>query len=141
MSTESRSPAGQQGRSRRASSSGSLNPTAATPHTGAGTSTPASPPGGPLVEGAIPVDVDNQSPFGTIGWFTASDEGCTVSFGIEQQGYFLDRDLANYNALFSLLLACKYNGSRVSFTYRSPLLSPHTADPDPPLHILSIVTI
>ena len=104
-------------------------------------STPASPPGGPLVEGAIPVDVDNQSDFGTIGWFTASDDGCTVSFGIEQQGYFLDRDLANYNALFSLLLACKYNSSRVSFTYRSPLLSPHTADPDPPLHILSIVTI
>ncbi len=141
MSTESRSPAGQQGRSRRASSPGSLNPTTATPHTGAGTSTPASPPGGPVIGDAIPVDVDNQSPFGTIGWFRADDEGCTVSFGIEQQGYFLDRDLANYNALFSLLLACKYNGSSVSFIYRSPLLSPHTAESDPPLRILSIVTI
>ena len=130
--------------SRRARASGPLNPTAgtptATPHPGAGTSTQASPPGGPLVEGA-PIELDNQSDFGTIGWFTVSDEGCTVTFGIEQQGYFLDRDLANYNALFSLLLACKYNGSRVSFTYRSPLLSPHTADPDAPLHILSIVAI
>lgn len=81
----------------------------------------------------------DNTDFGQLGWFTTSAEGCTVRFGIEQQGYGLAVTLPNYNALFSQLLACWLNGCRLSLTFgirRSPAV-----DPNAPLNIVSITAL
>jgi hypothetical protein len=93
--------------------------------------------------GATPQTVDGtpSSDFDYLGWFTVDGDGCTVQFGIEQQRYVLAATSANYNAMFSMLLACWLDRHKVNLTYASPLLTPHTAESDPPLRILSLVTI
>ena len=86
-------------------------------------------------------DLDNTTGFDYLGWFTVSAEGCTVQFGIEQQRYFLALTAPNYNALVSMLLACWIDRHKVSLRYRNPLLNGVSQDPNPPLSILSLVTI
>jgi hypothetical protein len=127
--------------SRQASQTPVDAPTATQPPIG-GATTQADPPGGAVVGGIISTDAPTSN-FGTLGWFTVTDEGCTVTFGIEQQGYFLSREHANYNALYSLLLAAKLNGLKVKFTYRSPRLTPAAglAEEDAPHYVLSVVAI
>lgn len=63
--------------------------------------------------------------------FIVTTEGCTVRFGIEQTYYHLAVTLPNYNALYSLLLACWLNQYRVRLTYRLPIRPPHAPPPDP----------
>jgi hypothetical protein len=53
--------------------------------------------------------------------FTVDADGCTVRFGIEQRYYRLASTHSNYNALYSLLLACFANQNKVQFEYRLPL--------------------
>ena len=82
----------------------------------------------------------DSSGFGVLGWFTVDAEGCTVQFGIDQQRYALDASAANYDALFSMLLACWLEGRKVSLTYSTaPVVV--VLDPDAPRRILSLVTI
>lgn len=126
--------------SRRASQTPVDAGTATQPQAGAATTT-VDPPGGAVTGGIISTEPP-ISRFGTLGSFTVTDQGCTVTFGAAGlQGYFLSREHANYNALYSLLLAAKLNGLKVSFTYRSPFLTPAAslAEQDAPHHVLSVV--
>ena len=88
-----------------------------------------------------------QAGTGTTGWeivsfFTVDAEGCTVRFGAEQQYYQLKLTRPNYNALFSLLLACWVNPRRVRLEYAIPIISPSPIpDPPAPLSIVSIVAL
>ena len=79
--------------SRRASQTPVDAGTATQPQAGAATTT-VDPPGGAVTGGIISTEPPISS-FGKLGWFTVTDEGCTVTFGIEQQGYFLAREHAN----------------------------------------------
>lgn len=87
------------------------------------------------------VDSTPTSGFEYLGWFTVDAAGCTVQFGIDQQQYTLAATSPNYNAMYSMLLACWLDRHKVSLTYASPLLTGHAADPDAPRRILSMVTI
>ena len=81
-----------------------------------------------------------ESPWSTLGWFAVGAEGVTVHFGIDQQQYVLDTSAANYNALFSMLLACWLEHRRLQFTYSTIVLGPRAAE-DAPRRILSVVSI
>lgn len=76
--------------------------------------------------------------------FTVDAEGCTVRFGLEQTYYHLAATLPQYNALFSLLLACWVNQYKVSFTYRlavrGSLVSVDPKEPNTPI-ILNMVSV
>jgi hypothetical protein len=97
------------------------------------TSGTPSPFGGPVT-----ASTTGSSGFDYLGWFTVDDDGCIVQFGIDQQRYRLDAGIANYNAMFSMLLACWLDRHKVSLTYGLPL---PTAAADAPLRIVSLVTI
>ena len=81
-----------------------------------------------------------ETPWGTLGWFAIDAEGATVHFGIDQEKYFLDASAANYNALFSMLLACWLEARRIQLTYAIERLIPNAA-PDAPRRILSLISI
>lgn len=85
----------------------------------------------------------NNTQFGFLGGFTTNTEGCTVRFGIEQERYLLALTLPNYNALFSLLLACWLNRCKVSLTYKllRKLDSKAPLDPNTPSSIVSITAL
>jgi hypothetical protein len=100
--------------------------------TGPGSAT-SSPIGGPIT-----ASTTGTSGFDYLGWFTVDDDGCIVQFGIDQQQYRLDAGAANYNALYSMLLACWLDRHKVNLTYTLPLLA---VDPDAPRRIVSLVTI
>ena len=100
--------------------------------TGPGPGT-ASPIGGPVT-----ASTTGTSGFDYLGWFTVDDDGCIVQFGIDQQQYRLDAGTANYNALFSMLLACWLDGHKVRLTYSLPVTS---VNAEAPLRIVSLVTI
>jgi hypothetical protein len=68
--------------------------------------------------------------------FTVDAEGCTVRFGIEQKSYQLASTHENYNALYSLLLACFANGNKVQLEYRLPI----AGIPEPEFPIYSIIS-
>jgi len=55
--------------------------------------------------------------FKFIGFFFATDQRCSIRFGIEQEVYALQTTKPNYNAMFSLLLACWLNSHKVSLKY------------------------
>jgi hypothetical protein len=88
--------------------------------------------------GSVQASTTGDSGFGYLGWFTVDDEGCIVQFGIDQQQYRLDADTPNYNALYSMLLACWLDRRKVNLTYSNSLL---VATQDAPLRIVSLVTI
>jgi hypothetical protein len=100
--------------------------------------TTAGPDGGTIVRGEVATSA--TSGFDFLGWFTVDAEGATVQFGIDQQRYFLDASAANYNALFSMLLACWLERRKVNLTY-STFHVVATAAPNAPRRILSLVTI
>jgi hypothetical protein len=101
----------------------------------AGTTT--GPAGGTIVQGEKATSA--TSGFGYLGWFTIDAEGATVQFGIDQQKYVLDASAANYNAQFSMLLACWLERRQVNLTYWT--LGVATVAADAPRRILSLVAI
>ena len=103
--------------------------------------TTAGPAGGPIEVAPGTLATSAESGFGVLGWFTIDTEGCVVQFGIDQQQYALDASAANYNALFSMLLACWLEQRKVNLTYAiAPAHVIHAA-PDGPRHIVSLRTI
>jgi len=80
---------------------------------------------------------------GTTEWqtlsfpFTVDAEGCTVRFGIEQKFYHLATTQPNYNAMYSLLLACWVNRKKVSLEYRLPI----SGIPTPEVSTFTVVSI
>lgn len=105
------------------------------PGPGAPTVTP------PIVASPHTVATSGSSGFDYLGWFTVDAAGCTVQFGIEQQRYVLAATSANYNAMFSMLLACWLDRHKVNLTYAIPLITAGAVDAEPPLRILSLTTI
>jgi hypothetical protein len=63
-------------------------------------------------------------------WFRTGAEGCKVRYQIEQKYYELSATQPNYNALFSLLLACWTNHYKVQITYKNPIRKPTDPAPD-----------
>jgi hypothetical protein len=104
---------------------------------GATTGTTAGSAGG-VIQGELATTA--ETPWGTLGWFAIDTEGATVHFGIDQQKYFLDASAANYNALFSMLLACWLEARRIQLTYAIERLVPN-APADAPRRILSLLSI
>ena len=83
-----------------------------------------------------------ETPWGALGWFRLDAEGAKVHFGIDQQEYFLDASAANYNAMYSLLLACWLETRDIQITYGLQRLVPHAPAPaDAPRPILSVLSI
>ena len=114
-------------------------PTTQTPqtHHGGVTSTgTATPIGGP-VTAATTANTELKG----LGYFTVDDQGCRIQFGIEPQQYLLAASTPNYNAMFSTLLACKFDGQAVRITYALPLITVNGAAQDAPLRIVSLLTI
>ena len=104
---------------------------------GATTGTGGGPAGG-VIAGEMATTA--ETPWGTLGWFRLDAEGATVHFGIDQQEYFLDASAANYNALYSMLLACWLEARRIQLTYALQRLVPN-APADAPRRILSVLSI
>ena len=99
------------------------------------TGTTAGPAGG-VIRGETATSAHSE--FDTLGWFIADTEGVKVRFGIDAEEYFLDATATNYNAVFSMLLACWLEHRRVQIVHATDLLNPVLA-PDAPRRILSVV--
>jgi hypothetical protein len=68
-----------------------------------------------------------------IGVLTVDAEGCAMRF--EERQYLLAGSAANYNTLFSMLLACWLEGHKVKFAYTS------TTAPDAARQVVSLTTL
>jgi hypothetical protein len=106
---------------------------------GAAGGTIAGPDDDPIVA-AGPLATSAKSGFGVLGFFAVDAEGATLRFGIDQQQYFLDASAANYNALFSMLLACWLEPRKVDLTYAITRVV-STAPADAPRRILALEAI
>ena len=93
-------------------------------------------PAGGVIRGETATSA--HSVFATLGWFIADTEGVKVRFGTDAEEYFLDATATNYNAVFSMLLACWLEHRRVQIVHATDLLNPVLA-PDAPSRILSVV--
>jgi hypothetical protein len=90
--------------------------------------------------------LDSTAPTtGTTEWltlwvpFAVDAEGCTVRLIMEQKYYHLASTRPNYNAMYSLLLACLMNGNKVQLEYTRPIPDPTVPTPElPTFNIVSI---
>ena len=57
--------------------------------------------------------------WGYLGSVHASANGFVVRIGIDRERYILKPTVANYNAMFSLLLACWLDRGKLSIKYRN----------------------
>jgi hypothetical protein len=86
--------------------------------------------------GAIDMPVTGTSGstgYDYIGVLTVDAEGCAMRF--EERQYLLAGSAANYNTLFSMLLACWLEGHKVKFAYTS------STAPDAARQVVSLTTL
>jgi len=96
----------------------------------------------PTVSGPGPIDATPTSPFDYLGTINVSGDGCTIRYVAQQNFYFLARTLPNYNAMFSLLMACWLNRHKVSVSFLHPGVGEvGVPDPDTPPSIVAIETV
>lgn len=79
----------------------------------------------------ITVESADTTAFAPLGFFTVDSEGCTVRYGIEQTTYRVSASNGQYNAMYSLLLACWVERARVSLRYRLRRAIPNTSESQP----------